>query len=292
MRASFAFCLFATCFVALPSPVRADDPACAGLRASFSASVAKVLDGETLLLHDGSQLRLAGILAPRASDVRAEPQSWPGDVAALAELAALVQSKTVAIAYGGERHDRYGRHVGQAFLGTSEAPVERVWIQGHLLRQGLARAVTTAQARVCAADMLREERAAREATRGIWADEAYRVRDVRQVDALLALRGTFQILEGQITEARRAGGFIRLEFAEGRRFGVVVTMAAPKSGPGTIVGLSQAPQPADLKGKRVRIRGWLEERGGRPSMDLAIIGDVEMLDPASPPRAQASRRLD
>lgn len=292
MRASIAFCLLAAISVAFTSPARADHPVCAGLQPSFSATAAKVLDGETLLLHDGSQLRLAGILVPRASDAGADARHWPGEVAAHAELAALALGKTVSIAYGRERHDRYGRHLGHALLGASEAPAERVWLQGHLLRQGLARAVTTVQNRACVQEMLALEGAARDGKRGIWTDEAYRVRDVREADTLLALRGTFQILEGRITEARRAGGFIRLAFAEGRRFGVSVTMPAPRGGAGALVGLAQIPQPADLEGKRVRVRGWLEERGARPSMDLAIVGDVEMLDPPAQPRTEASRRPD
>ena len=32
------------------------------------------------------------------------------------------------------------------------------------------------------------------------------------------------------------------------------------------------------KGQRVRVRGWLEERGGRPTLDLSVIGTLEVLE--------------
>ena len=40
-------------------------------------AIARVIDGETLALDDGRQLRLIGALAPRAGDVGAAAGSWP-----------------------------------------------------------------------------------------------------------------------------------------------------------------------------------------------------------------------
>ena len=46
--------------------------ACPGLEAGPTRSVARVLDGETVALDDGTELRLIGALAPRAIDAAAE----------------------------------------------------------------------------------------------------------------------------------------------------------------------------------------------------------------------------
>src|SRR5581483_9604137 len=47
--------------------VAAEPPACAGLEEGPTRSVARIIDGETVALDDGSELRLIGALAPRAA---------------------------------------------------------------------------------------------------------------------------------------------------------------------------------------------------------------------------------
>jgi endonuclease YncB( thermonuclease family) len=49
----------------------ADPLACAGLEAGPKRTVTRIIDGETVTLDDGSELRLIGALAPRAIDVGA-----------------------------------------------------------------------------------------------------------------------------------------------------------------------------------------------------------------------------
>ena len=65
---------------------------------------------------DGTELRLIGALTPRASDAGAEPGTWPAEIAAAAELRALLLGKSVELAFGGERSDRYGRLQAQAYV--------------------------------------------------------------------------------------------------------------------------------------------------------------------------------
>src|SRR5205085_5368627 len=49
---------------------------CAGLEIGPARTVARVIDGETVTLDDGSQLRLIGALAPRAVDAGGDPGMW------------------------------------------------------------------------------------------------------------------------------------------------------------------------------------------------------------------------
>ena len=72
-------------------------------------TVTRILDGETVTLDDGSEVRLIGALAPRAFDADAETGAWPAEAIAVRTLTDLVLGRAVKLAYGGRRTDRYGR---------------------------------------------------------------------------------------------------------------------------------------------------------------------------------------
>jgi micrococcal nuclease len=112
-------------------------PSCTGLESGPARTVTRIIDGETAALDDGTELRLIGALAPRAIDAGTEPGTWPAEIAAMEELRALLLGKSVELAFGGERNDRYGRLLAQAHVREGD---NRRWVQGHLLEQGLARA--------------------------------------------------------------------------------------------------------------------------------------------------------
>ena len=100
-------------------------------------TVARILDGETLLLDDGSIVRLIGALAPRARDAGAATGAWPPETDAIKALSDLVLGRRVKLAFGGRRTDRYGRYLAHVFLeegGSDE------WVQGAMLVGGHARA--------------------------------------------------------------------------------------------------------------------------------------------------------
>lgn len=64
-------CYLAILVIVLSLPFRAQAADC-DLLAGESVTVTKALDGETLLLDDGGQVRLAGIVTPRAPLVAAK----------------------------------------------------------------------------------------------------------------------------------------------------------------------------------------------------------------------------
>lgn len=270
--------LLLLCFLMSGPASAGDTAACTGLSEGPWATISHIIDGETVRLHDGRELRLAGILAPRPEDAAAAAWKWPSAVAARAELEALALGREVTIAFGTTREDRYGRHVGQGFVGLPGKPEERIWLQGHLVGQGLARVMTTAQNRTCAKELLDLERMARDSGRGIWAEEAYKVRPADGPDALLALRGSFQIVTGEIAKAETSRSLIRFEFAAPeRRPPVRGLVVRPRALQGAQTqGASD--RTGDLKGRRVRLRGYVEERGGAPFLDLTVAGDLEILD--------------
>src|SRR3546814_9705575 len=133
------------------------------------AEAVTVIDGDTLTLADGREIRLVGIQAPKLALGRAGFQPWPLAEEAKARLAALTLGRSLGLGFGGRRGDRHGRVLAHLF------DAEGRWIQGELLRAGLARVYSFADNRGAVAEMLSLEREARAAGRGIWRDPFYAI---------------------------------------------------------------------------------------------------------------------
>ena len=118
-------------------------------------TVACILDGDTVLLDDGSEVRLIGALAPHAADAGAARDAWPPEAYAIRTLTELVLGRPVKLTYGGLRTDRYGRHLAHLFLiqGGSET-----WVQGQLLAAGAARAYGLPGSFECGHELIAHER--------------------------------------------------------------------------------------------------------------------------------------
>jgi endonuclease YncB( thermonuclease family) len=249
-------------------------PACAGLEPGPTRTVTRILDGETVALDDGTELRLIGALAPRATDSGAELSAWPAEIAATQELRALLLGKSVDLAFGGERSDRYGRLQAHAFVRDGEG---RRWVQGHLLEQGLARAYTVAGNRACGDALLAAERGAREARHGLWADAAYQALSAGRLAQLARSRSTFQLVEGRIAGVAQVRGMIYLNFdADWRHAFSVALRRADRD----LLG-SSGSNPKALQGRHVRVRGWIEQRSGAsnaPVIELSTGGLLEVLE--------------
>ena len=115
-----------------------------------TATVASVRDGRTLLLTDGHELRLAAIEA---------------DDASRAALSTLAAGKVLRLEKLGPEQDRYGRVVAIAYTDDAHESLQQV-----MLAQGEARVSARVGDRLCAELLLKAERAARAAKRGLWAD--------------------------------------------------------------------------------------------------------------------------
>lgn len=251
---------------------------CAELETGPARSVSRVIDGETLALDDGSELRLIGVLAPRGLDAGALPEAWPMQEAATQALRSLVLGKSIELAFGGERADRYGRLQAHAFLIEGE---RRRWVQGHLLTNGLARAYLQAGNNACGAELLAAEHGGRDKGIGLWAEAAYAIHDVRNPAALLRHHGRFQIVEGKVARVAQVRGLIYLNFGSFRRRAFFAVLRdGDRALPDAYVQ-----DPKGLEGRMVRVRGWIERRQHRPAIDLSAAGMIEVLSgPAGGPR--------
>ena len=111
--------------------------------------------------------------------------------------------------------------------------------------------------RACAAELLSRENTARKAKLGLWADPTYRVFDAQAPASVLAQRGRFAVVEGDIELVRQSGATIYLNF--GRRWSEDFTVTIQKRNERifTASGLDVM----RLGGSRVRVRGFVEARG-------------------------------
>lgn len=252
---------------------------CPGLEPGPARTVTRILDGETVALDDGSELRLVGALAPRAIDADAEAGAWSAETAATEALRGLVLGKSIDLGFSGERLDRYGRLQAHAFLVEDGG---RRWVQGHMVEHGFARAYALAGSRACNEELLAAERPAREARRGLWANAAYHVRPADRPAELLRYRAAFQLVEGKIIGVGQTRGTIYLNFDRNWRRGFSVSLRRDDSG----LLAAFASKPTALEGRIVRVRGWIEQRGSAPAIDLSSAGLIEILGPGGQP-AQA-----
>jgi endonuclease YncB( thermonuclease family) len=214
-----------------------------------TGAVASVVDGRTLVLDDGREVRLAAIEVAAPNE--------PGGAAAKAALEALAASRRIDLRAAAEKPetDRYGRLFGHVYVTSDSA--ER-WAEAELIAAGHARVAARVDVRACANALLVRERAARAANLGLWADPIYVIRPADDPAAVAAERGRFAIVEGKVLSVRESGPTIYVNF--GRRWtqDFTVTIAKRNESAFTSAGL----EPKRLQGRRVRVRGYVEQRGG------------------------------
>jgi len=114
---------------------------------------------------------------------------------------------------------------------------------------------------------------ARTAKLGLWSDPYYALRRAENPAAVAVERGRFTIVEGNVLSVRESGGTIYVNF--GRRWSedFTVTIAKRNERAFTAAGV----EPKTLAGRRVRVRGWIEERGG-PWVEATRPEQIELVE--------------
>lgn len=220
--------------------------------------VSSVLDARTFRLADGRDVRLAGLELAAGGADRGK-----------ATLISLIEGRDIALHGADDTPDRYGRQTAFVVLKGSTTPV-----QFELLTRGEALVSATVSDKACSSALLDAEAAARAARRGIWSGSAA-LKNAERPDDILAGKGRFAVVEGTVTSARLAGATFYVNF--GRRwtrdFAVTISRRMMPSIEASGVDLKS------LKDKRVRVRGWIEKRGG-PRIEVTHAGQIELIDAA------------
>ncbi|HWU54037.1 MAG TPA: thermonuclease family protein [Rhizomicrobium sp.] len=252
-----AMCLSLDAYAADASPAGDEHfiPDCAGSIVIAHARVARVNDDGALILTDGRMLRLEGIRLPLAD------KSVSGQV--LAALRDIVRDRTVSFTTAAPDKDRYGRMRAQGF--------GKQWLQMALLEQGLARVQIAPDRSECAPDLHEAEAAARARHAGIWAKGSYRVRGPGE---LKDATGTFQLVEGLVSNIGHADGRTFIDFgapSDDRRLFSVVIGAESRNA-------FRDFDFDELSGRRIRVRGIVQDYRGRPEIVLSNPAQIELLD--------------
>ncbi|MFZ5929614.1 MAG: thermonuclease family protein [Pseudomonadota bacterium] len=225
--------------------------------------VREVTDGDTLTLDNGVVVRLVGIQAPKLPLGRRGFKAWPLADEARTALLEMTQGRTVQLGFGGARADRHRRTLAHLYRQP-----DGMWIQGEMLRLGLARVYTFSDNRAMAPEMLVLEREARNARRGIWAHDFYAVRHAENLDGL---EDSFQLVQGKVLKFAKISDYMFLNFGADYKTDFTVVIDR-KDWP-----RFAATAPEGYTGRTVSVRGWLEQWNG-PMLRISHPEQIEVLE--------------
>jgi hypothetical protein len=214
------------------------------------------------MLDDGRTLRVAGIesfalLLDDGDDAEAALQR---------RLQALLAGAPVRLRLVDGGSDRHGRLPALIAAGGG-------LVQEKLARDGVAIPFATGEPLPCFADMLAAEGEARRSGRGFWAGAALPEADPQVLADRL---GRFAIFEGMVISVGNRRVRTYLNFGE--RWADDVTVEIDAEDRERFGGEAEL---ARLAGRRVRVRGFLEERGG-PAMRIRSPMQIEIIPTGEP----------
>jgi endonuclease YncB( thermonuclease family) len=268
--------------IALAAPARAaarksSSPPTCQHETVAAGTVKAIIDGRSFMLADGREIRLAGIEVPplpampgpvKAAAIPAADGAPDPGVAAANALAALVANREVILQAQKLVTDRYGRLLADATVTGADAGS----VVKSLLSQGLARIAAHVGEPACTAELRAAERIARAQKLGLWGDPRYFPKGADDPAGVLAERGRFTLVEGKVVSVRESGGTIYMNFGQRWSEDFTVTILKRNERQFTAAGLALR----SLAGRRVLVRGFIEERGG-PWIDAREPEQIEIL---------------
>ncbi len=254
------------------------------LKHTKSGRIDKIIDGLTLLLKDGTIVRLASLDIPDFHVWEDAPHAQ----AALELLESLLPEGKEIMLYQ-TRSAKKGRvnrmkhalaHVVIKPPKTSKLEkLPPIWVNGTLLENGLARVYNAPNAPEMAAQMYTLEQKARHAKLGMWEDGSrYRIFNANDIDDIDEDRGQLLLLEGIVTKAASVKNNIYLNFGKNWKtdFTIMVKPALRKK------LAREGRDPLSMQGQKLRVRGYLRNYNGplielEDSLHLESITEIEKL---------------
>ena len=120
---------------------------------SRQVTIARVIDGDTVVTTAGRKIRYIGINAPEIG------QPFASDAAAFNMQ--LVHDKQVSIVFDQEQKDHYDRLLGYVFVGN-------IFVNGELVKNGWALADSVSPNLTHQKELLQDEQLAKKQCRGMW----------------------------------------------------------------------------------------------------------------------------
>jgi len=223
----------------------------------IARGAASMLDGGNFKLDDGRAVHLAGVEVP-LPPAAGSPFAAPGGTAAEAALSRLLSGAQVVLQQAETKPDRYGRIVAYA---EAVRDGERRSVEADLVAAGFARVGGNAGSGACVAALLRAETAARKARIGLWANPYYDPLRADAPDGIVAERGRFALVEGNVVTVHESGAIFYLNFGRrwSREFSVTIRKRNERKFAAAGLDLKA------LAGRPVEVRGWIEARAATGS---------------------------
>ena len=236
-----------------PAPVRLD-----------SATVQRVVDGDTLRLSDGRNVRMIGLNTPELGKQGRSDE--PFAVAARKRLEALVAESDgrVGLRLGAQSKDHYGRTLAHVFSTKGEN------LEAQMLADGLGFQVAVAPNVDLVDCQQAAERRARQAGLGLWKRSP--VLKAEQIE-----RSGFAVVSGRVSKVQRNRGGIWIELQD-----KLVLRVAPN-----LLDRFDAASLQALNGRQIEARGWVVDRSRRGGLKS---GQARWLLPLTDPSMLQSSR--
>ena len=222
-------------YVLLLAPPALGD--CVYREADELVALARVRDGDTLVLRDGREVRLIGVNTPELA--RDGQPAEPLASAAKEFTERFLAGGDLELVYDRERRDRYGRVLAHVYNHRGDS------LEAALLSAGLAFHIAIAPNLTLAECLAKREQSARERGMGVWAPGVWpviRATDIRPGD------GGFVLLRGTVHAAER-NHYLWLELD-----GPVALRLDPRENFGRLAQRG-------WQGARIEVKGWLVDRG-------------------------------
>jgi endonuclease YncB( thermonuclease family) len=240
-------------------PARPRDPAAACPREEAVGRI-EAVDPDGTILVAGRRLRLEG--------VRLVPEVAAAARDLLVRHLGAEVNLTLAAA-----PDRWGRHAARVIRGGPE-PLD---LAHGLLEEGLALVDPGPLDILCRPELLALEETARARRLGLWAGSGYNPAAASDLEGLRGRIGRFSLVEGVVRSVGERPQRTYLNF--GPDWGTDFTVTIPKRLWGRMQ--ERGITAASLRGRRLRVRGLIEEWRG-PSLELSAAELLELLDQAPP----------
>lgn len=234
-----------------------------------TGKVRAITDGRSFTLEDGREIRLAGIEVPLLPGPGDLGTGAKAGLAARAALESIIAGQNVELRQN-DVADRYGRMPALVYV-TQGGLLESV--AHELLAKGFARVSAHVGERPCADELLARERAARQAKLGLWGEPYYVIVAAESGAELVAERGHFMLAEDKVWSVRESGGTIYVNF--GRQWSQALTVTILKRNERMFAAAGI--EPKRLENRRVRVRGWVEERNG-PRIEATRPEQIEIAE--------------
>ncbi len=222
---------------------------------------AKAISGSRFIIG-GQEFLLTDIIAPSAFTLHKTAQVH--FAASKAALQLLLQNAALTIT------DAAPKTRWDVRMVVARRNGEERTLQEALIGAGAARVAPQTDNLEFVDRLLTLENGARADRRGLWALREYKIYDADYANGAV---GVFQLVEGTVMRAAKAGGRTYLNFGKDYRddFTASARNALARKWSKTGIDL------AALEGRRLRVRGFVDDING-PSIDLQHIKQIEIPD--------------